>query len=158
MLLLQSNDLYTEMAWLDTPAGELVKFSKEGKPDAEVGRINGHYSYIEGRLLALFCGEKGDVYVRIDSDIHKVEPTTSVKLEHEGKLRHLTVEAEGDSENTLHFTYHQITIPLYGKLDFFTQMELEDFDFGLFIHDVLNDPERRELYTKPKWLCDDANG
>jgi hypothetical protein len=138
-MLLQSNRSFDTLAEYDPMTGHFETISRRAEPNRVAGQLCGAFDHLGGKRVLLY--RLGDIlYLEIDGqqlplDKHVVE-VRSVDGRH--LLRVLS-----DGRVVTEWTYDppQLNPPL--SLDPTAFVEEEDYDFGLFLHNVSHDPSRQ---------------
>ncbi|MCX7806595.1 MAG: hypothetical protein N3A38_15630 [Planctomycetota bacterium] len=142
MILLRRRDNFIETVALDIPTGKPYIFHQA----VPCGKVQGHFSFQLGCFCALFrC--QGKLFLRFGDDLLEIADRTVARLEDTPSGRILIVEESGKELFRKTYPKPVIDPPLDGLM---TPMgEEEDFDFGLFIHNVLNDKRRKQAIFNP---------
>jgi len=160
-MLLQSAERARDFARLDPTTGMMEFFSEDGgSREILQSTISGRFSLVEGSLVA-FYRDNGVLKLKLGDIEHLIDETTSSEIEESqnrfaefirGQFRRI---AHGPSdaqrrfllrrngETVLTFDYRP-PAPSNIPFDPTPFVEAEDFDFVLFIHNVLSDPARRK--------------
>ncbi|HTW57167.1 MAG TPA: hypothetical protein VMD99_03440 [Terriglobales bacterium] len=137
MILLQSQDSFDKMALLDGPGGNLHWIEKQNAPRQ---RLQGHFSQLGNSTLLFYRNNDGSLHFRIDErDIDLSNDI--VVIWSPGLATNLSVVESGKPVLTFQYRSIQLEPPL--ELDPTPMVEMEDYDFGLFVANVTQDPERR---------------
>ncbi len=139
-MIVSSFDRYSEVRHFDPATGALS--AAEILPAGTPAATQGHYSRLDDTLVVLYR-DGGEVFLRIGSTLIRVDDSTSVTCRHvEGRqMLEVTDSTTGDDVTRLEYT---LPSPIVSPEDDPTPFaEPEDFDFGLFISNVANDPGRR---------------
>ena len=139
MILLQSVDKFDEVAVLDVTVGQLTWYSKQTVPDLASEPIRGHIAQLDGHTVILYR-EAEILRFRIDNDEFELTDNTRIELVRDDP-HILTVYRNG--EIAIKFAYTPPIIHPSLEVDPTPFVEEEDFDFGLFVHNVVNDVDRR---------------
>lgn len=139
MLLLQSSDRFTEMMKLDPDTRE-VRFVSRGDV-AEPDRISGAYARVGDRLACLYrsCDR---LFFSLDGKAIELGEDTSAHFRRRGETRVLTVRREELTLIQWEYRLPPLDPPL--EEDPTPFVEAEDFDFGLFVSNVVNDKARKD--------------
>jgi hypothetical protein len=141
MILLQSQDKFNDLAQLDTATGQIFWLSRCTHPEAVAQAVCGHIARIGEHILCLYrLG--GVLHFRIDSADWELNEEIEISLQdiQEGKNR-LTIARQGVPLVSLDYRRSVIRPPL--AVDPTPFVEEEDFDFCLFVCNVVNDPDRK---------------
>lgn len=144
-MLLQSQEKFDEIAELDPNTGKVSFFSKQKNPRkySNMSQMRGWYSQLNGHLLLLYTHD-GKLFLRVDEDLFELNEDTKVSLERGSSQNVLTILRYDALTYRLEYKPPVIDPPL--EEDFIsTGVEEEDFDFCLFVHNVVNNPARRAL-------------
>jgi hypothetical protein len=142
MVLLQSMDKFDNLAELDTGTGQISYFSRRANPKAASRPIRGAIAQLHGRTLCLYR-EAGALHFRVDNEDFELTEKTHVELVRtQDDVNRITVLRNGVPLFTWTYQRPAIYPPL--ELDPTPFIEEEDFDFCLFVHNVVNDPSRRK--------------
>lgn len=144
-MILQSNDRFDEIAQFDPVTGNYQLLSKKANHELVNAPISGSYSIVGQILLALYR-KNGDLYVWIDTKAFPISDTVSSALIQEGDQRVFRLLDNERLIATFRYLPSVSEVPM--ELDPTSFVEEEDFDFVLFIHNVLTDPGRRERVYK----------
>lgn len=150
MILLQSKDLFDDILILDPETGEYRALKRSSSPEFSEAPIGGSFADIEGHQLMLYrVGEElrfsmDDKVVVVDDDVNS---TFGVFY----PIAIFTLKNRGVEEVSFKYKLSDLQQPILG--DTTAHIGEEDFDFCLFVHNVLNDPERRRfIYRVPRNL------
>ncbi len=139
MLLLQSSDHFTEMMKLDPVSGE-AHFVSRGDV-AEPHRISGAYARVGEHLACLYrCGDR--LFFSLDGKRTEVSEDAAAHLRRRGEARVLTIRQGNLTLVEWEYRLPPVNPPL--EEDPTPFVDAEDFDFGLFVSNVLNDGARKD--------------
>jgi hypothetical protein len=142
MVLLQSMDVFDNLAELSTSTGQVSWLSKHAHPELTSHPVHGSIAQLHGRTLCLYRQE-GVLHFRVDHEDFELTKETSIKLERvRDRVNSISVLRSGTPLFT--WAYQRPTIDPPLELDPTPFVDEEDFDFCLFVHNVMNDPSRRE--------------
>jgi hypothetical protein len=143
MVLLRSSDSYTSLLDLNLETGAVAHWNEDDDPSLRSLPKDGHYSQLEGHLWCLYR-HMGDLHFRLDELDLKVTP--DLEVEHlSGKVNHFALRRGGVTLLALDYANPLVIDPEIKVQIAVTPMaEVEDFDFGLFVYNVLTDPGRRD--------------
>ena len=143
MILLQSKDEFDSLAELDIPTGQLTWHSKQSSPDLARSPICGSISRAHGRITALYALD-GNLHFWIDKE--DVVLTDDVVVEFK-RLQNGSnhIRLVRDETILLDWIYERPVIEPPLEIDTTAFVDEEDFDFGLFVFNVMNDIGR---YTR----------
>ncbi len=144
MILLQSMEKYDELIEFDPISGVKRKISKKVQPDYSGRAIQGSFSELGDHLIFLF---------RIDDNLHLIIDNKEVTLPVYIKV----IRFEDISDGTIslkiidNISNKVVSELKYQKPNIYPPLNLdptpfideEDFDYGLFLSNVLNDINRR---------------
>ena len=140
-VLLQSQDRYDDLIELDTASGQITWHSVKNEPHLREGTIDGHFSKLDGKMAALLR-ENGVLHFRVNQLDVELSDDTEAVWERRPGLHTLTLTRDGKRILRLAYSPPVIDPPL--EVDPTPFVEEEHFDFGLFVHNVLQDKGRRE--------------
>lgn len=142
MLLLQSHDRYDDVLLLDCSSGQLTERSRAKSPELAGYPVRGHFTRSEGQLI-LFYRRQGELHFALGGADVVITPETVVTLYQDATKGVHRLDVVPLAEGRLQWTYEapEICPPLESDPTAF--VEREQFDFGLFVFNVTNDPERR---------------
>ena len=144
-LILQRHSLGNELILLDSEDAEPVRTTRTEHPvDSTFRWLSGLFEELSGELV-LFFRREGVLYLRAGNRLIDVSDAGARHAEHDGR-RTLTLTNGG--EVVLALSYAESELPPYIPPDLVPFTGEEDRDFGLFIHEVLSDPERRDRIWK----------
>ena len=143
MILLQSKDEFDSLAELDLLTGQLTWHSKQTNPDLAKRPSCGSISHVQGRVMALYAID-GNLHFWIDKEDFILADDVEVDFE---RLRNGSNHIRLLHDKTVLFDwmYEQPVIEPRLGVDTTAFVDEEDFDFGLFVFNVLNDIGR---YTR----------
>jgi hypothetical protein len=141
MILLQSKDRFDSLAELDVTTGAVSWISRSGVGEVAWEEIYGSFSCLAGRLVMLYRLE-GVLRLRIDELTFLLTGIHSLDRMLLGENMARLTLFEGDT-SIFSMTYRRPEVFPPLALDPTPFVEEEDFDFGLFLYNVLNDPGRR---------------
>jgi hypothetical protein len=147
-LLLQSKDRFDQVALLDTSTGQISWLQKSEVYTEPPLPIKGHIAQLRGRTLCLYR-EAGSLYFKVDSEVFELTEDTEVEFVHmENDLNRITIFRKGVVLFT--WTYERPIIHPPLKYDITPFVKEEDFDFCLFVSNVVSSSERRDrIYAVP---------
>jgi len=143
------NYKYNQMAILDTESGEFFEFSRVDRPDlAKLVKTpsEGLFSYVDNRLICFFYSNpRHSVRLKVDNDLIEIDYDDKVLLEKKSETQNLFRIQKGE-KTVFSLVYNQPVInPPLGFYQNVYAAEEEDFDFLLLIHNMCNEPDRKEL-------------
>ena len=143
MIFLRNNDLFQTVGVLES--FDSIGFEERDRnvmKDYPGARIRGAYSYLGGRKLLAVIREGDDLYLRIyDNTIHWDEIVSVSLKDIPGGQRHLAIDTK-IKQFTIDYDRPRIDPPISPIHEPFS--DEEDYDFGLFIKHLADDPARRE--------------
>lgn len=146
MILLRSSDRYGEYAEIDTATGEIVWYPGQSGAVVGLGHIDGHIAVIDGYAVCLYR-ERGRLHLRIGAVDSEITDDTSAELA-QGKVSVLTLSRH--AVGCFRWMYKRPVVEPPLDIDPTPFVEEEDFDFGLFVRNVMANPERRQrIYRHP---------
>lgn len=137
MILLQSQDVYDRMALLDGQTGNLRWIPRQ---DAPPQKIQGHCAQLGDDTLCFYRSLNGSLQLRINERDIELQDNAIVTWR-PGPVTTLSIVSEG--RPLLKFQYEAVKIDPPLELDSTPMVEQEDYDFGLFVANVTQNPERR---------------
>lgn len=143
-LVLQSNDTFDEIAYLDPTTGELIW--KEKPPEFSLAQIQGVASRaLDGRTIC-FYRRDNHLCLRIDGEEYCFDGRLELKLEHlSRKQNRVSILEQG--RPIFIWEYRRPVDPVELQRDPTPFIEEEHFDILLFAYNVLRNPRRRrEIY------------
>jgi hypothetical protein len=139
-MFLQSKGKFDEIAELLPQMG--VRFLSKTSMSGSV-HTQGSYSRLDGRWLAIYVDE-GKLMLRCDQEVFPVTATTR-SVFRRAEQKHVFRLLDGERLLfCLEYTAPRIDPPL--QFDPTAFVEEEDFDFALFLHNVLASPGRRAAF------------
>lgn len=142
MILLQSKDVFEDILLLDSLSGMVRELKRSDAPEFTEVPINGTFVYLGGRRLMFY--RLGTVLqFQIDGDNVVIDTDVESKLERKGKTCLFRV-LKGEKE-LLHFEYRVEDLEKAIPGDTTAFIDEEDSDFCQFVHNVLNNPQRRSF-------------
>jgi hypothetical protein len=141
-MLIQSFDRHSEVAEFDPMSESIQTMARSSTLPTGLA---GHYAHLDDALIVLYR-DGHNLWLKFGDTRVPLHPSSRAEYYRAGARRSLRVQS--DSKD-LQFTYHlkELDPPL--SIDFTPGVEEEDFDFGLFISNVVNNPERQErLYRE----------
>jgi hypothetical protein len=147
-LLIQSMQVYDSVLLIGPGTGDVVLCSKKERPALEYLPVRGHYVDYDGCIAMLY--RKDDALrFRVRDGEYVWTEDSEISLER-GKVSVLRLWRPNATG-----MFWDYAPPQLDKYDVaITAMnplsEGGDFDFGLFVYNVLTDPERRELIYRDR--------
>ena len=150
MLWLQDKDTYDRLAGIHPDSGEISWYSREKLGDLVPTGVVGTCVELEGKFVALY--ESGDRLIfRLDTTIIPLDEE-GLKFDVTGPLSRRVLSIRRKHNDNIEFVYsvdESNIIP--GDTTPF--VEEEDFDFGLFVTNVSQRPDRQAV-RQPKSSSD----
>lgn len=144
-LILLRHSGTNELILLDSEDAEPVRTTTTEHPvDSTFSWLSGLFEELGGELV-LFFRKEGVLYLRTGNRLIDVTDAGARHAAYDGR-RTLTVTNGGEVILTL--SYAESELPPYVPPDLVPFTGEADRDFGLFIHEVLSDPERRDRIWK----------
>jgi len=145
-LILQRHSLANELILLDSADAEPVRTTRVEHPvDSTFRWLSGLFEELGGELVLFFRSE-GVLHLRAGS--RSIDLTGDVSSRHAALDGRRTLTLVEGGEVILTLSYVESELPPYIPSDVVPFTGEEDRDFGLFIHEVLSDPERWDLIWK----------
>jgi len=141
--------------YLDRATGGFEEFSPSENPDQARLQINGHFSHLDGKTVALYRDDEV-LYFRADHQEIRMTDETRVEWQElpikEKKIRlHLCILRGESVLFDWVYTHPPYLSPSWNPIAIGS--EEEDFDFGLFVYNVNNDSGRkRRIYANDMTL------
>lgn len=138
-MLLQSHRSFDTVGDYDPMTGRFEIFSRRAEPNRVVGQLCGAFDHLGGKRVLLYrladnlCLEIDGQKLSLDKHVVEVRSVNGRHL--------LRVLSDGRIVTELTYDPPQLSPPL--SLDPTAFVEEEDFDFGLFLHNVSHDPSRQ---------------
>ena len=141
-MILQSKDKFDEIADLNLDTGDAMFLSKASHPNLSSERPEGAYSIVDGTMCSLYRTKDGSLYLRVGEKQFKVvDQIRSTLIQFPNK----NVFKLFDADNLLLEFIYPTPLPDISQDDDLTAfIEREDFDFLLFLHNILSDAGRRQ--------------
>lgn len=139
-MILQSNDYFDQLAELDPGTGIYRLLSRKQNPELTARPPVGGYSMVDGTMLSLYRIE-GVLYLRVGDREFKLTDDVTSTLTREDNNGVFRLVQDG---NVLLIFKYRLPVPEVSlSLDPTPFIEEEDFDFLLFVHNVLTETGRR---------------
>jgi hypothetical protein len=140
MLLLKSNEKYDELLKLDPESGAVEVASRKTSP--RITSIQGHFARQNDDFVCLYRWQDKLAF-RVANRAYEIPDNAIAELRDQRERRTLRILAGG--QELCQWTYSK---PQRDIIDALRDIEEEESDFGLFVHNVINDKERqRRMYT-----------
>ncbi|HKZ78760.1 MAG TPA: hypothetical protein VJ124_10690 [Pyrinomonadaceae bacterium] len=140
-MILQSQDDFDKVAELDRNTGEYRFLSKKKHPEIAAIPMSGGCSVVNGTMVCLYRTE-GVLYLRVGAQEFKLTDDVTAKIAREDKYRVFELLRNGNLLVNFKYASASFEVPL--ELDPTPFIEDEDFDFFLFVHNVLKQTGRRQ--------------
>lgn len=140
MLLLRSNRVFKDTLELEPTKGTIRELTSQNKTGAAV-KINGFFDKLDGTLVAIYAFS-GHLYLRIGEKSIKIINEISVSATGSAQNRRLTVSDDSGELASVTYAIESVSISETDPTPF---MENEDFDFGLFVSNVVSNVERKRV-------------
>lgn len=149
-ILLQSFDSIGELVELDPDSRNIQSFCKVEHDNAGKESICGFYATLGDKTLAFYLHED-HLYFQVNESYYVIAENPRVELDYKGVGATLRLEIKSDT--TLKISYERpiLVVPL--EEDPTPFVEEEDFDFGLFIFNILTHQARKERLIE-RWRSD----
>ncbi len=138
-MILESKDHFDQLAELDPDTGTYRFLSRKEQPELATTQSCGGYSLIDGTMVSLYRVD-GVLYFRVGDQNFKLTDDVTSKLTREVNKQVFWL-LEGGPLFKFEYVPTDQDIPL--SMDPTPFVEEEDFDFLLFVHNVLAEPGRR---------------
>ena len=142
MILLQCHDQFDRLAEFDWATDKISFLSKSTLPAQAVKTVRGWYSMIHNTFVAFYAVDN-KIYFKADTFSLECTPDIHLTLDRSGASNVLSIQDNKEVLFTLRYAPPRAN-RLTG-LDPTAFVEEEHFDFCLFISNIVNDPERRNL-------------
>ncbi len=145
-LILQHHSQSAELILLDSEDAEPVRTTRAEHPvDSTFRWLSGLFEELGGELV-LFFRREGILYLRTGNRL--IDVTEDVGSRHVARDGRRTLTLLRSGEAVLAISYPESELPPYVPSDVVLFTGEEDRDFGLFVHEVLSNPERRNQIWK----------
>ena len=135
-----------ELILLDSEDAEPVRTTRAEHPvDSTFRWLSGLFEELGGELVLFFRSE-GVLHLRAGN--RSIDLTGYASSRHAAQDGRRTLTLVEGGEVILTLSYAESELPPYIPSDLVLFTSEEDRDFGLFIHEVLSDPERRDRIWK----------
>ena len=142
MIILQSHDQFDLIGRFDPSTFHIEKFSKNAQTSVQSFPIQGSFSEVEGRHTYLYR-ERGLLFFGLDDNLFEVTDDTIAVIERLNKNMNRFNLIQGSNILISVDYYRPKNFPPLG-LDPTPFAEEEDYDFLLFVTNVLGDQGRRK--------------
>jgi hypothetical protein len=105
---------------------------------ASTDRASGFYAHLDKDLVGLFV-INGRLYICLNNIVHEVSPKTTAEYSRNGDQREICLNLDQDK---IVIAYTNSREPV--STVFYSEEE-EDVDFGLWLSNVLNSSERKQI-------------
>jgi len=140
LMILQSKDEFDEVMELDPITGRQQLLSRKRHPEITGMRPSGGYSIVNGTIVCLYRVDS-TLYFRLGEEEFKITDDATSVLVREDGYRLFQLVQNGNLLVNFRYRCPVNEIPL--STDPTPFMDEEDFDFLLFVHNVLAQDERR---------------
>lgn len=135
-------DKYNTILVLDSLNGK--KVVQSSTPDENT---SGWYYNFENEFIGIFSNVE-ELYVYFNRSIYPLNESLSIKYSRKGRYANLSLRYMDD----MFSTYYKFNLPVstlwYSEDD-------EDVDFGLWLYNIINSPERKKIFTDSNKFSDD---
>ena len=170
IIFLQSKEKFADLLQLNYVTNEKMVIKKTSFDKQESIKISGAFSEIDGQLICFFRYQD-QLFIDFDDDRYLIAPSVNstiitprstqrilnilcglVKINCKNEtifkyqLSRFCLKQENKTLKNIY--YKPMENSLSGEIDYTPFIEDEDFDFFLFMHNVLNDTERRKNIFK----------
>ena len=139
-MILQSKDEFDEVMELDPITGRQQILSRKARPEITSIRPSGGYSIVNGVVVCLYRVDSA-LYFRLGEEEFKITDDASSILVRENGHRLFQLIENGNLLVNFRYRCPANEVPL--SIDPTPFIDEEDFDFLLFVHNVLAQDERR---------------
>lgn len=137
----ESHDRFDDVAEFDPETGALVEYSRATRPNPAPEAVQGHYARLFGTVTVLYrLGSS--LWLRIGDEARDLDlASTEVRWDHAHGRSTLTLLEHGEPLAQVQYQPGPSGAGLDNDPTAF--VEAEDWDFGLFVRNVLDDDSRR---------------
>jgi hypothetical protein len=139
-MILQSKDEFDEVMELDSITGRRQILSRKRNPEITSIRPSGGYSIVNGVLVCLYRVDSA-LYFRLGEEEFRITDDAASTFVREDGYRVFQLVENGNL--LVNFRYHLPVNEVPLSIDPTPFIDEEDFDFLLFVHNVLAQDERR---------------
>jgi hypothetical protein len=136
-ILLYSNDRYLESAILDLATNELAIFAEHADPSGSQ-IVQGSFSNTPVGYAFLYRRE-GVLWFQFDGRTTRIDDETQSRLEDLGSKRRLVLLRGGGTVFDIVYDKPELLLPIEEDP---SNVDEEDFDYLLFLHNLVHDPGR----------------
>jgi hypothetical protein len=140
-VLLQSQDVFDELAEVNTETWQVSFLSKRQDPSLARKPVSGRYSIVDGEMCALYRLDN-KLCLRVGEQTFEITDAVEARLNRQPDIHIFQLLSNGNL--LLEFTYSAPTLDVPLTDDPTPFVEEEDFDFPLFVNNVLHDTGRRQ--------------
>lgn len=145
-ILLQSKDRFDQIGEVDLETRVLRKQNKSAYPDFSLSDISGSFAEADDHLLALYRID-GQLVLRVDEKEFPIDTATQVIRKRGFNDVSMMVRKGGEAATV--FVGRAQVASTRDYMDTTPFVDAEEEDYCLFVHNVLNDPQRRQdIYRK----------
>jgi hypothetical protein len=139
-MIVESHDRFSDVGDFDPESGDLLEFSRFEAAPADFPE--GHYAWLGGTLAVLYR-VGGALWLRIGDEARVVDPDgASVVWDRAERLSRLRLIDQSNEVAAVEYVSHTDEVVSVQE-DPTAFAEAEDWDFGLFVRNVLRDKDRR---------------
>jgi len=139
-MILQSKDEIDKLMELDPITGRHQILSRKQHPEIASMRLSGGYSIVNGMIVCLYRLDNA-LYFRLGEEEVKIADDATSILVREDGYRLFQLLQNGNL--LINFRYRSPVYEVSPHMDPTPFIDEEDFDFFLFVHNVLNQGDRR---------------
>lgn len=140
-IILQSHDRFDDFAEFSPSDNRLTVFSKRQELTKWTGRSQGWYGTVNQNPAVLF-NDNRNLYFFYKGATIPIQENTHAGIQVRGRERNFSLTRDGKPILSIPYVVPQQSVP--PELDF-TDTAPEDFDFLLFVKNILGDPARRKF-------------
>jgi hypothetical protein len=140
-ITLQSHDRFDDFAEFDVSNDRIAVLSKVREPGRWTGQPQGWYAMVNGHHAMLF-NEDHDLYFSYRGRTYPIQDNVSATVQDLGVERKFNLIEGGRPILSIQYAASKQTVP--PEFDM-TDTAPEDFDFLLFVKNILEDPARRKF-------------
>ena len=139
-MILQSTDEFDKLVELDLESGACQFLSRKEHPEISSLQPSGAFSILDDTMFSLYRNDSL-LYFRAGNRVVELTDDVTSSLTKKNKIRAFQLVKNGEPEISLTYPAPELEVPL--ALDPTPFIEEEDFDFLMFVHNVLTDSNRR---------------
>jgi hypothetical protein len=143
-MLVESYDRFQMIGEFDPASGALREFKRdEAPPELLAEPVRGHYASLEG-VQAILYRSDGTLWLRLDGEARPLAlDAKNARWSRHGDRSRLILLGNGDTIASVEYRPGPAGPPLRDDPTPF--VESEDWDFGLFVQNVVTNPDRASL-------------